>query len=339
PLSDFAVVGGELEHHTAPDSGISYASLPGHSDKVALRAAMIAEAADAAREAWSGIDPLRDAIVVETPPRFHTDRFQAMVEQNWFETSQASGKLFRLLEADLTSDEFRSSSDVAGVALASELTQRRAIAVEHSSFFRFLYRELARERLGKGPPQRAVVGPNGAYEAAILKGGQWYTAAYRQRLPAVLADIENRVGSRLFDDAIEQFINTRSAVPATARDFVSAIERESGVSLETMWRDYFVGDGVPQLTLDGVEFTRRGDEWIVTGSLRNKGIGEARCPLVLRTDFESAQTIVTVDTNASRPFTLRTPYHPRTLQLDPENVCYRFAAIGLIDRVEYEGAL
>jgi hypothetical protein len=44
-----------------------------------------------------------------------------------------------------------------------------------------------------------------------------------------------------------------------------------------------------------------------------------------------------VDTGERVPFAFDTDAEPRSLQLDPDRVCYRQAAVGTVDTIDYRG--
>jgi hypothetical protein len=116
---------------------------------------------------------------------------------------------------------------------------------------------------------------------------------------------------------------------------LDGIGRRGGVNLDRMYTDYFTGDALPRLTLRDVAFSRVAKGWAVHGSLENRGTGESFAPVVLRTAAGSIRQTVRVDSHGATPFVFETDYEPRTLQLDPEKVSYRFGIIGTIDSVDY----
>jgi hypothetical protein len=123
----------------------------------------------------------------------------------------------------------------------------------------------------------------------------------------------------------------------TARELMDAIAKRGGVRLDRVWSDYFEGDALPQLTLADVKFTRRGAAWEVSGIVHNRDKGEVFCPVVLRTAYGSLRTMLHIDSQQKVPFVLQSTHEPRTLQLDPDKVVYRYAAVGTVDSVDYRG--
>ena len=83
---------------------------------------------------------------------------------------------------------------------------------------------------------------------------------------------------------------------------------------------------------------RAGAGWEARGTLRNEGTGESFCPVVLRTEHGTIRRVIRIDSAQAVPFVIPSQHVPRTLQLDPDKVCYRNARIGVVDSVEYRGA-
>jgi hypothetical protein len=71
--------------------------------------------------------------------------------------------------------------------------------------------------------------------------------------------------------------------------------------------------------------------------VKNTGTGEAIVPIALRTSQGSLWQTVHVSSGGSASFNVTTSGEPHSVQLDPDGVCYRQAAVGLIETVEYRG--
>jgi len=147
----------------------------------------------------------------------------------------------------------------------------------------------------------------------------------------------HRKNHEAFVAGINAFLAGDHPTPGTARELFHDIEAAAQIPLSRFYTDFIEGEALPVLTLDDVEFRHTGSEWVVSGRLENRGSGQLFCPIVLRTEFESARSTVTIDSHQSVPFSFSTRYRPRTVQLDPDRVCYRHAAVGTVDSVEYRG--
>jgi hypothetical protein len=86
-----------------------------------------------------------------------------------------------------------------------------------------------------------------------------------------------------------------------------------------------------------VKFSRNANGWEASGALRNEGTGEVFCPVVLRTEHGSIRRVIRVGSREAIAFAIPTPHAPRTLQLDPDRVVYRHAAIGIVDAIDFKG--
>ena len=154
---------------------------------------------------------------------------------------------------------------------------------------------------GERPPRR----PDGAGRRRAEPGSARRRSDPRKapggRMGPVLADLQYRVGTERLLRGVEDFVRG-GPEPGTARELLAAIERRSGVSLQRMYDDYFVGKAIPVLTLDEVSFRADGRRWVVEGVLRNKGTGESFCPVVLRTAAGPVRQTLRVDSKESVPF-------------------------------------
>jgi hypothetical protein len=225
---------------------------------------------------------------------------------------------------------------IAASLIAGSLQQRRRVVTEERPFFRDFYETVATWRTGGRKPG-AVEPATGARPLTDPIIRQAAAGEQPFRLMRVLVDVEYRVGADRLVAGIDDFL-AGGPEPGTAKELLDKIGRRGGVSLDRVYNDYFAGAGIPRLTFEKVVFARAGDGWEVRGTLRNEGVGEVFCPVVLRTGFGSAATTVRVDTNGATPFSIATKHEPRTLQLDPDHVVYRYGAIGPIDFVDYKGA-
>lgn len=312
-------------------ANVTFAYLPPHHSLATLHAQSLQEALNLVANAWPDIDRRERMVFVERPSeeleRYYGDYNAA----SGADSIRASGSLQLLPELMLVRRKPLQPGALAASLLAHTLFERRLIQRDQQHFFRAFYSTVARARVGE--PMKG-----GAVEPAI--GGSPETdpilTSPRVRLRRVLADVENRVGSDRLVAGINDFLSA-SRTPGNAKELLDAIGRRANLSLDRIYTDYFLGRLQPQLTLTGVVFHRSGDKWEVTGNLINRGEGEAFCPIVLRTAYESLTRVIRVDTHETVPFVIVTPYTPHSLQLDPEKVCYRYAAIGLVDNVEFRG--
>jgi ABC-type transport system involved in multi-copper enzyme maturation permease subunit len=331
PLNDYAIVAAPLQ--SAPIApGARLAFLPAHADLARVHATALSGALRQARDAWPNL-ALPDRVnFVELP-----NSIEASLAY-WYESPSARfveshGALNLVPELTFIRKRPMDTRTVAAVLIANVLKRQRTVVPEQRGLFNGFYVVVALTRLGERSVPAVVPPMPGVPDTEpLLSGNEWRS----NRLRHVLTDIEYRVGSDRLAAGISDFVQA-SGGAGTARELLDAIGRRGGTSLDRMYIDYFVGRAIPRLTLATVTFRKDGRQWAVSGTLRNTGDGEAICPIVLRTAAGSLRQNVRVDTNGSVPFTFITESEPRTLQLDPEKVCYRFAYIGSVDAVDYQG--
>ncbi|HKR67074.1 MAG TPA: hypothetical protein VJZ00_25330, partial [Thermoanaerobaculia bacterium] len=244
---------------------------------------------------------------------------------------ESSGAMHLLPERLLTQLQPLETGPLAAALVSSALQSRRHIAPEEQKFFTMFFNVVANNRLS-GEARSASVSPKGRPSTWPMLGDPAI-----DRVKGVLADLEYRVGSERLVEGVNDFLAMPGA--GTGKELLDAIARRSGVPLDHMYRDFFVGSALPRVTLVDVASRRAGAAWIVTGSIRNVGTGEILCPLVLRTRTGALRRIVRIDGGETIPFTLTAESEPRTLQLDPDHICYRQPATALSDSVELKEAL
>ncbi|HEX7421271.1 MAG TPA: hypothetical protein VF505_15385, partial [Thermoanaerobaculia bacterium] len=308
-------------------SGISFASLPAHMDVARAHAQTMGGAVRLARDAWPDVRLPRRITFVEEPTANGE-------EENGYRPRESltAGALNLIPELTILRKQPVDTRLIAATLITNSLLGRRAVDIHQRGFFAMFLGRVALARLGK-QLRSAVVPPvpGTPVTEPILEGNEW-----NNRLQFVLSDLENRVGSDRLMQGIADFLSARGGA-GTAKELLQAIGRRGGVSLDRMYDDYFAGHAIPRLTLETVTFTRSGNVWSVRGAVRNNGTGEAFCPVVLRTSAGALRQTIRIDSGETVPFAFTSQYDPRTVQLDPDKVCYRFAYIGSIDSVDYRG--
>ena len=330
-LGDYILVAARYDTTSLP-GGITLAHLPVHARLAQAHAPALAGAIETARQSWPSFALPPGAMFVERAA-FPGERYYGEWNRTAAMRALAShGPLNLIPEPMFIRTRPLDRSMLAAALIANALQSRRAVASEEQAFFREFYETIASWRTGGPKPNAVETGPMHPITDPIVAESRYIRGT--PRLSKVLADIEYRVGAERLIEAVEEF--TSQWRTGTARELLATIGRHGGVDLGRVYDDYFIGTALPRLTLDGVTFTRAGDAWEVRGSVKNEGTGEVFCPVVLRSAAGSARTIVRVDSASATPFVLRTAHVPRTVQLDPERVVYRFAAVGTIQFVDHE---
>lgn len=315
----------------------TFAYIPAHAEMARIHGPVIADALSVAAKSWPGLDLSGRTIFLEKPTpsggRYNGDFWQ----QHAIRSIEASGRVVALPELMLVRMTPVDRGVIASAIVANRLRQQRPLVAEQERFFERFFTVLAYVRIaGKSTvPVHGSRGP-GPDNQPILDGRNYYYDDRRNhRLEMVLAHLEHRLGSERLIAGVNDFL-TAGSEPGTAKEMLDAMGRRGGVNLDRVYSDYFVGAAVPKLTLENVTFTRQGARWQVSGELRNLESGESFCPVVLRTAGGSLRKTVRVDTKSATPFSFTTEHAPRTVQLDPEKICYRHAAVGAIDAVDFK---
>ena len=333
-LADYAVFGAPLT--TTPlGSSATLAYIPAHAELARTHAPALADALEVARESWPGLAADRSVFVER--PTGRVEQYNRYFRRQAMRGIASYGRMHLVPELMFIHHEPIERGMVAAAIVSNHLRQRRSYRPEQEAFFRTFFETVANTRIaGKTKsPVWGGIGPRPDTTPILdTVDNPWYGST--DRLAAVLAEIEYRVGADRLVAGINDFLGA-GPKPGTAKELLDAIGRRGGVSLDRVYRDYFLGEAMPRLTLEKVEFRRVGETWEVRGALRNKGDGEVFCPVIVRSDGGSSRTVVRVDTKSSTPFVLTLKNEPRTLQIDPDKVIYRHAAIGLVDSIDYRG--
>ncbi|HVT04658.1 MAG TPA: ABC transporter permease subunit [Thermoanaerobaculia bacterium] len=341
-LSDMAILGGPWTPVEMPGVGVALVLAP-HVEDLKRLAPLWQKASELAGKYWPRFNVLQSAVVVETVPEIGLngwagqDYFDVVWESDEKSRSTTHGKVIEVPELVLRLKKAFPAETVAREALTGELMRRRLVPAEQQLFFRRFYRVYAERRLRGGRRQGAVMTGNGAVRIPILTAEENWSPAFNVRLPAAFLDLEHRLGARRIDEAIESIVSDPSEAPFDARALFEVLGARSGVPLERFYSDFIAGSALPELSLEDVIFAKTPDGWDVRGKLHNLGTGESLCQIVLRTDLEPVSSTIRLDSGQSNVFVLHTRYRPQVLQVDPDRVCFRWRAIGDIDRVEYKG--
>jgi hypothetical protein len=296
----------------------------------------MAGAVEMARKAWPDLSAHLAATMIEELPEWGLDPFKDMNRWGSWIRLRSYGRVLPIHESVLTSTLEMDSADLAAQLLAAELSRKRPVMPEQAGVFRQLLRQFTVRRLGTTQKVTAALSAGDPSTTPILEMPDW-ELGWCERLPAVLGEVERRVGQHALQEGFAEFLNAKGERRGTVKELLDRIGRISGVSLERIYSDYFTGRALPVLTLDDVHFRKTATEWDVTGSVKNLASGEAICPVVLRTDLGSESVDVTVDGGKSTPFRISTSARPASLMLDPDGVCYRFQRVGIVQLVPFKG--
>jgi ABC-type transport system involved in multi-copper enzyme maturation permease subunit len=326
----YELIGGPLQPVTiSPDATLALLAV--HRDVAAVHGPALARSLALAARAWPGLPIPANTLFVERPSE-EDEQWYGDFSPLFAQRSIGSAGAVRVLpELMLARRKPLAPGVIAASIIAHALGSRRAVAPAEQIFFSHLFEMLALSRVGDRRRSAVIgaIGPAPDREPLLpaAQYGGW------QRMQAVMADVEARAGADQLVSGVNDFLDAGG--DGTAHELLAAIGRRGGVSLDRVYSDFFIGSDLPELTLDGVTFSQRGAQWLVSGTLENRGTGEVFCPVVLRTDFESIRRIVRIDSHQKVHFSMTTAYQPRVVQLDPDGICYRYAALGTVDHVDY----
>lgn len=319
PLAEYGVVGGRL---AVQEMGIVVlATLESHRPLVASLGETLARAARLSEKAWPGMKGFGGLVVVEWLPYFK----KRLDTSRWFWGQYLlRGRLLLVHEGSYLFP--MGGERLVADLMTRDLIARRPIAPGQELFFRRAFAALMLRRMGLARQQDAVVASAPWLDlqlaTPLLEGPEHSLALWVHRLPAVLADLEARLGSQQLFDGFEKFLS-RGGEAGTVEELLAVLEEEAGVSLERFYRDFIAGSAVPRLTLESVESRREERGYRVTGQVKNSGTGEVICPVLVKTETGAIRVMVTVDSASAAPFDVRTTSRPHTVELDPGGTCHR----------------
>ncbi|MEM7586428.1 MAG: ABC transporter permease [Acidobacteriota bacterium] len=304
------------------------AALPAHRELARERLGALARVAALSDRAWPGLPGLDDLVVLEWPPAFFLDLSSGMRRRFGEQGSDLHGQLLLVHEREMIATTPFEAEDLVAQLLSRDLIARRELEPEQELLFRQFFRSLMVRRMGLDKGGGAAVSAKPwvqqALKKPILEATLRNRYIWRLRLPALLVELESRVGGEQFYAGIESFLAADSEQPGTFEELLAELERRSGVSLQRTYEDHFQGQALPLLRLEDVSAVRRDRQWLIEGKLRNTGTVEANCPLIIKTELSEMRLMVTVDSETATTFSVRSSVRPHTVLLDPEKTCYRF---------------
>ncbi len=335
-LTELTVAGGRLVRVDAAEDGageaadveVVVAALPPHVELAGRKLGSLARVASLTDRAWPGMPGLDGLVALEWPPAFDVDLRSEMSRWGFPVRPRLQGRLLLIPERVLVDDEPFEVEDLVAQLLSRDLLERRRLAEDQETLFRHLFRVLMIRRMGLDGDRGATVSgrpwTRQALKTPILSARPGFGIVWRRRLPAVLVEIEGRIGGDHLYAGIESFLAADDAEPGTIEGLLAALEAQSGVSLERTYQDHFLGQALPMLRLEEVRSLRAEDGWTVEGKVRNTGTGQSICPVIVKTEVGERTLTVTVDSESASSFATRVDSRPHTVLLDPEYTCYRF---------------
>jgi ABC-type transport system involved in multi-copper enzyme maturation permease subunit len=333
-LASYLIFGGPLVQRPL-GAAATLVFIPSHESLADAHAPSLASSTRLASDAWPQLSLPPHLVFIERPTE-PGDRQWYNESMPWLTVEQigARGAVFFVPEMLFTTRKPVNANVFAASIIAGTLRGKRRVIAEEAGFFTRFFTSVAVARLGMRKSTAVEKGAGFTAETAPLLS-EYYRP--ESRMAKVLASLEYRAGSSHFVDGINDFVLRGGERAGTAKELVDAIGKAGGVDLNQTYDDYFAGRALPQLTLMNVTFHHAGQRWEVTGAVKNVNTGEAFVPIALRTSQGSLWQTIRVGSGGTTTFTFSAAGEPHALQLDPDHVCYRQAAIGLVENVEYRG--
>ena len=340
----YSVRGGErIVVHSEKNAAFLLA-LPEHRELAELHLPALEGTLRLFEQAWPGMQEAVPVAIEVAPPftlRNGLDiHYQWEYEWQYFD-NPFSGRLVLIPEAILALSRPMEPRTVVARAVENQLWERRRVLPEQAFFFRQLISSLVDRRLGLGPETGAVILHRGLFVSQLtnepLLGCQWgYGACSGDRMAAVLADLEHRVGAEKLREGLDLFFDSSTKEAGNASELIAILEELSGSPLQQFFDDFIAGTALPELSLQSVELVPRDRGWKVRGKVENLGSGEANCPVVLMTDLEPVEVEVVVGEQQTVAFEMATPFRPQSVELDPWRVCHRYQSTSVVSRMDLE---
>lgn len=342
PLGEWVVMGGKHELITGSDGG-AVAMLGPHLERGANLLSSLDKVLRLTDRAWPGLGGLDGLVVLERPP-MASAHLREGLERRWqsVRLERLYGRLVVLPERQVIGDQQLGGEALVALSVAGELMRRRDFDSTQQHLFQALLRSLVLRRMGLDENGAVAAGApwlRAMLDQPFLEADRYNSEVLDIGLPALMVEVESRLGPNDFYRAMEVFLSADEAPPATLADLFTTLSTESGVALDRMYRDYFEEGAVPRLRLEEVADERTATGWRVRGQVQNSGTGQVQCPLVVRTELGEERTRLTIDSESSTNFSVETVNRPVRVLLDPQKTCYRLGGgtTDVTERVELGG--
>ncbi len=336
-LSRYRIRGG-LHRIAQADDQVVAAAFPGHEPLMLRHVESLQSAIELSGEAWPGAPAIERLVVVES----------SLSDNPWFPTGrggwrasqfQIDGRLIAFNESAVSLDRPMQSEQIVGAVMARELLRRRDLEPSESWAFRNLFSALMSRRMGSSQVRNGATltgNPNeeGQARYPVLNLEHYVPFVFEQKVPALWTYLESLVGADNLYAGVEDFLSRPSDPPGTLAELFNDIERRGGLSLQIFEDSYLRGHALPKLRLEDVQSrSQPNGRWRLTGKLRNTATGEVTCPVVAKAEGQVIREVVTVTTESATEFAFDFNFPPHTVQLDPEDTCFRWVTRGRM-RVE-----
>lgn len=331
PPHEVAVRGGRWRRLGTPP--VVAAALPRHAERLDDLLPDVRRAVGASAEAWPGFPGIDRLVVVEMPYGYDLGGLGLFLRA-WDPGRPGTvGRMVEFRETQLLGDGLLDASAVLDGVLGGELVSARRVAPEQALLLRSFLASLMKRRMGL-EPGRAVLGQGlpawktPQLSRPLLELSAFHDAALAHKVPAVLLQLERRLGMEHLVAGVSEFLAPDTQAretqdPATVEELFEVLEERTGEDLDRFFADYFTGGALPELALVDVRSRPLRGGFRITGAVQNAADGEVHCPVVLRTQGPELRRTVVVPAEGRVDFAFDVDVRPQMVLLDPDGVCLR----------------
>ena len=326
PAHELRILGGRWVR--LDEAPVVAAASPRHREKLESMLPEIRQVVAASAEAWPGYPGIDRLVVVEQPARLALNGRRNLLRLWQWDRPQSLGRMVRFWERHMAGEGQLDPAAILDGILGAEVASSRLLHPDQRYMLRSLLSSLMKLRmgvarhsavLGEGMPQWRVV----QLKRPLLGLHPYEGLALAQKVPAVVLQLERRVGMDPLVAAVAEFLARTTEERATAEELFELLEQHSGQDLDGFFDDYFVSGSLPELSLVDVRVVPRRGGFRVTGAVANAVGGEVQCPVVLRTDGPELRWVVDVPGQGRGEFSFDVEARPQVAILDPDGTCLR----------------
>lgn len=326
PAHELHVLGGRWQRLGEPP--VVAAVFPHHRDKLEDMLPELRQVVAASSEAWPGYRGLDRLAVVEQASSLGLEGRQNLMRIWQWDRPQSLGRVVRFWERHMGGRGQLDPAAILDGILGTELASTRRLHPDERYMMRSFLASLMKLRMGVARDS-AVLGERlpqwsvGQLRRPLLDLHPYHGFALGHKVPAVVMQLEQRVGMDALVAGVADFLARDTEEWATAKELFEHLEVHSGEDLDDFFEDYFTHGGLPELSLADVRVLPRRGGFRVTGAVVNAAEGAVRCPVVLRTDGPELRRTVDVPARGSGEFSFDVDARPQVAILDPDGLCLR----------------
>ncbi|MDA8021363.1 MAG: hypothetical protein MPN21_28375, partial [Thermoanaerobaculia bacterium] len=282
----------------------------------------------ASSKAWPGYSGIDRLAVVEQAPELVLGGRGMMLRIWEWSRPESLGRLVRFGEHHMAADGLLDPAAILDGILGTEVAASRRLDPDQRYMLRSFLSSLMKRRMGVAK-RNAILGQGKpAWYAVQLKRPllglhPYHGIALAHKVPAVVLQLERRVGIDTLVAAVADLLSRETEDAATAEELFELLEARSGEDLDGFFQDFFVNGSLPELSLEDVRVIPRHGGFRVVGAVANAADGQVDCPVVVRTDGPELRQDVIVPSRGRGEFSFDVDVRPQVAILDPQGLCLR----------------